>query len=694
MKKILLFSFAFFLLITCKKDAFDEQTEAPVAVYNLAVSSSEGGSVSTTGGSYETGSVVTISATPEQEYVFLGWMGIESSENPLKITVDSNQNIAASFIKKKYSLLVNITGQGEVQEDVISMGKSTDYNSGSIIKLTASPSIGWGFVGWSGDYVGEENSIEINLTEPKSFTVVFEELDPIYLDQNGVTLKANDFVEIGNVYDFNEINYTIVDNELLKSMLSNGDDLSKVITSKVTNMETLFSEFSSFNQNIESWDTSNVVDMTNMFELAYEFNQDIGNWDTSNVTKMFRMFIKAYKFNQNIGNWDTSNLRDMGWMFYDAITFNQNIGNWNTSSVTDMDSTFYGASKFNQDIGNWNTSSVTVMNSMFYGASKFNQDIGNWNTSNVTNMIYMFNSASSFNQNIRSWNMSKVINISSMFNSASSFNQNIGSWDTSNVIGMEGVFKDATAFNQNISDWDTSNVEYMNSLFEGAIIFNQNIGKWDLSSVIDMNFMFRDALAFNKYIGSWNTSNVIQMEGVFRNAVAFNQGIGSWNTSSVTNMTSMFRGTIVFNQDLSDWCVQNFSDDPPGFRNNSLLANVNKPNWGACPFLNGSISYSIDVSSNSSSDYTLNGTDRNGNVSGSDPNITFNVGDTVNFVLNTPNNPFYLKYSAGTGSENIINSIVNNGSTYHTLSFTPTYAGTFYYQCSLHADMLGTITIQ
>ena len=694
MKKILLFSFAFFLLITCKKDAFDEQTEAPVAMFTVAASAGDGGSINSSGGSFESGSTVTLTATPEQEYVFTGWTGTESTDNPLTITVNSNQTVTANFEKRKYSLLVNITGQGEVQEDVISTGKSTDYNSGSIVRLTAYPLIGWGFIGWSGDYVGEESSIEINLTEPKSFTVVFEELDPIYLDQNGVTLKANDFVEIGSVYDFNGINYTIVDNELLKSMLNNGDDLSKVITSKVTVMERLFSEFSSFNQNIESWDTSNVVDMTNMFELAYEFNQDIGNWDTSNVTKMFRMFIKAYKFNQNIGNWDTSNVGDMGWMFYDAIIFNQNIGNWNTSSVTDMNRMFYGASKFNQDIGNWNTSSVTDMNSMFYGASKFNQDIGNWNTSNVTNMIYMFNSASSFNQNIGSWNMSKVINISSMFNSASSFNQNIGSWDTSNVIGMEGVFKDATAFNQNISDWDTSNVEYMNSLFEGAIIFNQNIGKWDLSSVIDMNFMFRDALAFNKYIGSWNTSNVIQMEGVFRNAIAFNQGIGSWNTSSVTNMTSMFRGTIVFNQDLSDWCVQNFSDDPPGFRNNSLLANVNKPNWGACPFLNGSISYSIDVSSNSSSDYTLNGTDRNGNVSGSDPNITFNVGDTVNFVLNTPNNPFYLKYSAGTGSENIINSIVNNGSTYHTLSFTPTYAGTFYYQCSLHTDMVGTITIQ
>ena len=101
MKKILLFLFAFFLLITCKKDAFDEQTEAPVAFYNLAVSSSEGGNVSTTGGSYESGSVVTITATPEQEYVFSGWMGIESTENPLTIAINSDQNIAASFQKRK-----------------------------------------------------------------------------------------------------------------------------------------------------------------------------------------------------------------------------------------------------------------------------------------------------------------------------------------------------------------------------------------------------------------------------------------------------------------------------------------------------------------------------------------------------------------------------------------------------------------
>ena len=100
MKKFLLFLLVF-LVIDCSPEVMEDSNAAPVAVYNLAVSSSEGGNVSTSGGSYESGSVVTIAATPEQEYVFSGWMGIESTETPLTIAINSDQNIAASFQKRK-----------------------------------------------------------------------------------------------------------------------------------------------------------------------------------------------------------------------------------------------------------------------------------------------------------------------------------------------------------------------------------------------------------------------------------------------------------------------------------------------------------------------------------------------------------------------------------------------------------------
>ena len=50
--------------------------------YNISVTFSEGCTVSSFGGSYKAGSTLTISAKPDQEYIFSEWMGIESSENP------------------------------------------------------------------------------------------------------------------------------------------------------------------------------------------------------------------------------------------------------------------------------------------------------------------------------------------------------------------------------------------------------------------------------------------------------------------------------------------------------------------------------------------------------------------------------------------------------------------------------------
>ena len=77
--------------MTCTKDAFEEEGEAPVVLYELVVSPVEGGSVNTSGGSFESGSSVSITATPESEYLFVGWTGTESTDNPLTITVNSNQ---------------------------------------------------------------------------------------------------------------------------------------------------------------------------------------------------------------------------------------------------------------------------------------------------------------------------------------------------------------------------------------------------------------------------------------------------------------------------------------------------------------------------------------------------------------------------------------------------------------------------
>ena len=104
-------------------------------------------------------------------------------------------------------------------------------------------------------------------------------------------------------------------------------------------------------------------------------------------------------------------------------------------------------------------------------------------------------------------------------------------------------------------------------------------------------------------------------------------------------------------------------------------------------------SFDFNVTASSSQHYTLSGADRFGQVSGNDPSVTINVGDTVNFTVNAPGHPFYLKTAQGTGTANTISGVTNNGTTNGTVSWTPSQAGTYYYICSLHSGMVGTITV-
>lgn len=106
--------------------------------------------------------------------------------------------------------------------------------------------------------------------------------------------------------------------------------------------------------------------------------------------------------------------------------------------------------------------------------------------------------------------------------------------------------------------------------------------------------------------------------------------------------------------------------------------------------------YNLVVTASSFSDYTVSGSDRSGNINGSDPALTFYEGDTINFTVSAAGHPFYLKTQAGTGTGNQISGVTNQGTESGTVSWTPGTgtAGTYYYQCEYHAGMVGTITIQ
>jgi len=196
MKK--LFSLFFvFILAACSKDP---------AFYTLTATANpaEGGSVSQSSQQYDSGDVATVTATASAEYVFQSWSGSASGSSPsTTVTMDSDKAVVANFVKKKYALTVNTEGEGSVTEKVIKAGAATDYNSGTVVELTAVPEGEWLFVEWKGDLTGSENPKEITIDKAKTVTAVFVEIQyPISdLDNYSTINKKTSWYQTNKSFD-------------------------------------------------------------------------------------------------------------------------------------------------------------------------------------------------------------------------------------------------------------------------------------------------------------------------------------------------------------------------------------------------------------------------------------------------------------------------------------------------------------
>ena len=105
MKKLFICISLLFVL-TCAKDNSEDDssvyisppsnttnTVSPsttVTQYTLTVSVGDGGSVSTSGGTYNDGTSINIVATPNEGYEFVGWIGLESTSSSITLTIGSN----------------------------------------------------------------------------------------------------------------------------------------------------------------------------------------------------------------------------------------------------------------------------------------------------------------------------------------------------------------------------------------------------------------------------------------------------------------------------------------------------------------------------------------------------------------------------------------------------------------------------
>jgi len=194
MKKLVLFLSVLFV-VSCTKD--------PI-IYTLTTSANpaEGGTVSPSTQQYDEGETASITATASSEYVFQSWSGATGSTNSTSVIMNSDKSVTANFVKKKYSLNVTVEGEGTVNEKVIKAGAATDYNSGTIVELTATPSTGWGFKEWQGDLNGTDNPKEITVNKAMNITAVFK-IKNLKTDViNGPTFflpEVNSFIDENNL---------------------------------------------------------------------------------------------------------------------------------------------------------------------------------------------------------------------------------------------------------------------------------------------------------------------------------------------------------------------------------------------------------------------------------------------------------------------------------------------------------------
>ena len=196
MKK-LLYYFLVLFLVSCSKD--------PI-LYTLTTSVNplEGGTLTPTTTQFEEGETVVLNATPSTEYTFFAWSGVSGSSASTSIVMDSDKAVTAVFTKKRYALNISIEGEGEVNEKIIKAGVSTDYNSGTIIELSASPAIEWIFVEWKGDFSEVENPTQISIDKPKNITAVFEKKQyPLSIEIEGNGSVEEKIIKPGLANDYN-----------------------------------------------------------------------------------------------------------------------------------------------------------------------------------------------------------------------------------------------------------------------------------------------------------------------------------------------------------------------------------------------------------------------------------------------------------------------------------------------------------
>ena len=312
----------------------------------------------------------------ECKQLAFGWVSWFSKSNTLEIVGNvTTERVYDTTTDILTGIAVNITlrelvgyGMCDIKKPVLVIEKNGIYKFGSYdVKVEVIPKSGELVARENGTYLPSEYGVD-------AFNKVDVDIDP--LTQCG-------YAEFDFATD--RLNYTII--QRLKRI-----NLSCFDTSKMTNMSSMFSYFSSLTTlDLSNFDTSNVTNMSYMFrECSSLTTLDLSNFDTSKVTNMSRMFYMCTSLTTiDFSGLDTSKVTDMSYMFTRCSSLTTlDVSKFDTSNVTDMYYMFHTCSSLTTlDVSNFDTSKVTRISDIFYLCYSLTSIIGDKSLEDVENGI-------------------------------------------------------------------------------------------------------------------------------------------------------------------------------------------------------------------------------------------------------------------------------------------------------------------
>src|SRR5207249_5542660 len=173
-------------------------TATLVPLYTLTVNLNGAGSVTsapvgiacgaTCSALFASGTAVALTATPAAGFTFTGWSGGGcTGTSPCTVTLGANTTVTATFVPL-YTLTVNLNGAGSVTSAPVGIACgatcSALFASGTAVALTATPTAGFAFTGWSGGGCSGTGTCTVTLNGASTVTATFVPLYTLTVNLN------------------------------------------------------------------------------------------------------------------------------------------------------------------------------------------------------------------------------------------------------------------------------------------------------------------------------------------------------------------------------------------------------------------------------------------------------------------------------------------------------------------------------